>query len=258
MAQRQPALVEMPAAGLFRVERHAGVRYYEPPPQPLAIDDPPRNDGPRWADPMSHFGTIRYGGSAVAAIAWSIANFRVRVVAGDVLPQAAEGSGIIDWLKGFLTGPPDDPDEDLPVPGTIPRSYFDDATGLAVPHSSRPRFVDLDASPTMDFLTATEVLDRLFGIETVTKPVLTTRDRRVTRWTMRFLYEMAHRFPEEYGDLVGVRYRGRLGWDVHVAWSGQGLVEPASPDNTSWPITAGDRDLAEAARILGLAVPPVD
>lgn len=240
----------MPRDGLYRVKRHARVRHYDPPPEPLAFDDAPRHDGARWADPLGSFRTITFSPTSVIAVVRSIDNYRTWRPKPTL--TAPKGSGIIDWIKGTMVAAPDNPDEQLPVPGAVPTTYFEDATGLRLPHAGVPRFVDLDHRQTREFLTVDGILERLFGIGTVTRPVVDSRDRRISRWTTRFLFELSKRHTDEFGAVVGVRTG-----DAYVVWSEQDLLDPESASSVCWPISWSDADVLEACRRLGLRVAPL-
>jgi hypothetical protein len=239
-------LIKMPEDGLYRAGRWSDVEAYPGPAAPISLAQP-LEDGFRWEDPTGSFATVKCSPSQESAIGRAIARYRPRTV-GD------NGSGIIQAIKDFMSGPPDDGEPEL-VDGTVPADLFDDLYSIHVP--DRPVvFVDLEHEDTQRTL-ETQLAGTLaaLGVRPRWENVAHEKDRRVTRLAIRALYSLCA--DGRFGPVAGIRCpdQPNSAWDAFVVWSPPRLLELSGDDVEFRWVARWDDDVIAAARTLGLELP---
>ncbi len=206
-------------------------------PDPWAWPDwsyagPDGTFGNRWDDPYGSYRVLYASSQRVGTFVETLARFRpdLEVVAAlsEIDGEEDEAAGVVPrrWLRGRRLG---------------------EATALG-------RFVDVGDAASLTTLrsglAARAIHYDLAEIDAAT--IRLEAPRSFTQEVSRFVYE----WRDEGGAFAGVRYRSRLG-DEFVNWA---IFEP-SPEGES-PLTKTssseiepeDPDLAEALRLLGLAL----
>jgi hypothetical protein len=155
-------------------------------------------------------------------------------------------------MKEFLAHAPDREGEPELRSNVVPRPYFEDAYCLHVPCTPEVMFVDLEHPRTHTLLQ--DVIGdalKLFGIEEIDRDLAQTRDRRVTRFVLRTLYDICR--SEEYSHVAGLRYASPdKSWDAYVVWNEPERLDLDAEDVTVWPILPWDDHLVAAMRTLGI------
>jgi hypothetical protein len=248
----KPQLTDMPAEGLFRIERWSDLRTFPPPAEPLLLSRKPIYDGYRWEDLFGQFATAKFSESPTAAIGRSVARYRERRVEDPDAPGSGRTFSVIDAIKRFLTDEPDIGPMIGPA-NRIPPSYFDDAYQLKLDYAPDVWFVDLEHAATRSTLEEIDGdLFAFFGLPGVPEDISANRDRRVTRLATSLLHRWCAA-TAGYGDVAGLRYASQdPGWDAYVLWEPSRLrYDTATID----PLGPCDDDVRDAAAQLGLDDP---
>jgi hypothetical protein len=240
--------VGMPKGGFYRAGRWADVETYPPPSPPVGLAAP-RYDGFRWEDPLGEFATVRCSLTAEAAIGRIIARYRRRVVDD-------EGTGIIDAIKRFMSGPPDRGEPEI-VDGQVPADVFDDLYLIHVPEDRAVVFIDLEHPDTYESLKdmLEPVLDAL-NVPRLPRDLARERDRRITRQAIRALHSQYA--DGRVGPVAGIRIPGQPDpeWESYVLWSPPQLVPLVGEDIGFRWVARWDADLAAALARLDISLPP--
>jgi hypothetical protein len=173
---------------------------------------------------------------------------------GETIAKYRLREGLLETIDAYLTEPPDEAADPPLRPGVIPEDYFDDRVIGDTPVDKEAQFVDLAHPDTHAALNQSlPNLLQAFEIEGFDRGVVLGQDRRITRPIARHYYQLAQ--TPDHESIAGLRYESRLveGWECWAIW------EP-SPLRTSQagplrPVAYDDPALAEAARLLSVALP---
>ena len=269
--------VGLPPGGVYRAGRPDNIERF-PAPLP-AIDyataTTPIHDGPRWEDSTARFATMKFSPTAEVAITSVIARYRSRIIppdapiVADIDKRALEdpftgakttghaGSGVIDLMKRFLTGPPAYSNQPELAVAIVPPDVLDHLALLHIPHDPSVVFVDLEARETHETLEhiLREHVRQLGLGEFDGEGLARERDRRLTRLAVGTIYDYCNYALDS--QIAGIRLGAHSGEpsESFIYWSDPCFVDLASDALERRWVPRGDAALVAAADRLELRLP---
>jgi len=242
-AAAEPRLIAPPPGGLNRVGRKPDPFTWRETRE-LTEDEqqqlgaPVLLSGNRYDAPSGEFRTLYFADSAYGAYLEKLSPFRAR-------------KGLAEDLDGALDDDADTTHEESLVGGQLPSDLLDRLVLGEVKFAPGALLIDVEDPATLAAL-ARGVGDRFlkpFGLDRFDRGVVLSRNRRITRTLALELYNMSA------GRAVGLRYSSAHDPDVacFAIWQ---TALPFMHDHGLAPVDLSSPDLANAAAILGIRLPP--
>lgn len=222
-----PAVVEVPASGLWRVARGD-----DPLAVPLSSSSGDAARANRF-DPLTlDYGVLYFGTSLEVCFAETLARLRPDLSLLALVEQ--------DWA-----------DADFMPVGSVPTDWRQRRTAVRVQLTKGTRFVDIDSPQTHQFLRKELALGlSTLGVKELDVSTVRGDDRRVTQMISEWVYRNG---DGQGGEVAGIRYESRLGngWECWALFDDV-AIEKVVAERMS--ITLDLPDLQRIAKLFDLTV----
>jgi hypothetical protein len=227
---------------LWRIDHTVDVADFPPAPAALAAGKETIG-GNRWVDAYGRFATVECYPATQSAFEASIAHFQVA-------PRSGGGWSLHKALRSLTHYPT--VDRDLPSPGMVPESYFEQKSELTL-NTIALSFFDLTDSETQETVVRAIAPAIHRPVSQGTTDLLDPQDRAAAAFATAALFEVSELRPEL--SVAGLRVPAEASPhrnEVFVLWGvPMSSVYPDRVTSVS-PVDRTDPELAEAAAALGL------